>query len=128
MGVSRRLKTASRLARDMEQVLTQYVRSPQVNVLVMTARSVFSEVKVVGQLRTPQNIPYRDGLTVLDAVVAAGGLANFAAGNRAKVVRTTNGKRVEIKIRIKDIMLYGKLQTNIALLPGDLLIVPESRF
>lgn len=121
-------KTTGQLARDMETVLGQYVRSPQVNVIVTTPRNVFNEIKAVGQVRNPHGIAFRSGITVLDVVLAAGGLTDFAAGNRSKVVRTVDGKRTEIKVRVQDILEKGDLRTNLALAPGDIVIIPESRF
>ncbi len=121
-------KTTGQLARDIETVLAQYVRTPQVNVIVTTPLNVYNEIKVVGQLKNPHAIPYRSGITVLDVVLAAGGLNDFAAGNRSKVVRTADGKRNEIKVRLDDILEDGDLRTNVPLVPGDILIVPESRF
>lgn len=120
-------KTPSILARDIEKVLAEYVRSPQVNVIVTLPTSAFSQVKVIGQVLRPQSVPYRDGLTVLDAVLAVGGLAPFAAGNRGKVVRTVNGKTTEIKVKISNLVNNGDMRQNIALQPGDVIVVPESR-
>lgn len=121
-------KSPTVLARDIEKVLGEYVKSPQVNVIVTQPASVFSQVKVMGQVAHPQALAYREGMTVLDAVLAAGGIGQFAAANRAKVVRTTNGKQQEIKVRLKRLLDSGDLSQNIALKPGDVLIVPESRF
>jgi polysaccharide export outer membrane protein len=121
-------KTPAVLARDIEAVLSEYVRSPQVNVIVTQPASVFSQVKVIGQVARPQSVPYRDGLTVLDAVLAVGGLGPFAAGNRAKVVRTENGKPRDIKVRLSALVNDGDLRQNIELQPGDVIVVPESRF
>jgi polysaccharide biosynthesis/export protein len=121
-------KSAGQLARDIEKVLAQYVRTPQVNIIVTTPRSLFSAVKIVGQVKNPQTIPFREGLTVLDAVLTGGGLTDFAAGNRAKIIRQVNGQSSEVKVRIKDMVEHGDLRTNVPLRPGDTLIVPESRF
>ena len=77
-------KTPSKLARDIEAVLAAYIRTPQVNVIVTNAVSTFSQVRVLGQVTTPQAVPYREGMTVLDAILAVGGLAEFAAGNRGQ--------------------------------------------
>jgi polysaccharide biosynthesis/export protein len=121
-------KTPTQLARDIETVLAEYVRSPQVNVIVTQPTSAFSQVKVIGQVVRPQSIAYRDGLTVLDAVLAVGGLGPFAAGNRAKVVRTENGKAQEIKIKLAALVNDGDMRQNIALKPGDVIVIPESRF
>jgi polysaccharide biosynthesis/export protein len=121
-------KTPSVLARDIEAVLGEYVRTPQVNVIVTQPASAFSQVKVIGQVLRPQSIAYRDGLTVLDAVLSVGGLGPFAAGNRAKVVRTENGKPREIKVKLSALVNDGDLKQNILLKPGDVIVVPESMF
>jgi polysaccharide export outer membrane protein len=121
-------KSPSTLARDIEKVLANYVRSPQVNVIVTSPISVFSQVKVIGQVSKPQALPYREGMTVLDAVLATGGLAQFAAGNRARIVRTENGKQVEIKLKLESLVNKGDMSQNKPLKPGDVLLVPESRF
>lgn len=121
-------KTPSTLARDIEGVLSEYIRSPQVNVIVTNAVSTFSQVRVLGQVTTPQAVPYRAGMTVLDVVLAVGGLGEFAAGNRSKIVRVENGKKREIKVRIGDLVDKGDVRQNFALQPGDVLVVPESRF
>lgn len=121
-------KSPSQLARDIEKSLAEYVKSPKVNVVVMVAASVFSQVKVIGQVKTPQALPYRDGMTVLDAVLAVGGLGQFAAGNRAHIVRTENGKQTEIKVKLDALVNSGDMKQNLALKPGDVLVVPETRF
>jgi polysaccharide export outer membrane protein len=121
-------KTPSKLARDIEGVLSEYIRSPQVNVIVTNAVSTFSQVRVLGQVATPQAVPYREGMTVLDAVLAVGGLGEFAAGNRGKIVRVVGGKQQEIKVRIGDLVNKGDVSQNLPLKPGDVLVVPESRF
>jgi len=121
-------KTPSKLARDIEAVLSEYIRSPQVNVIVTNAVSTFSQVRVLGQVTTPQAVPYREGMTVLDAVLAVGGLGEFAAGNRGKIVRVVGGKQQEIKVRIGDLVNKGDVSQNLPLKPGDVLVVPESRF
>jgi polysaccharide biosynthesis/export protein len=121
-------KTPTGLARDIEQALTAYVKSPQVNVIVTVPASAFSEVKVIGQVLHPQALPYRDGITVLDAVLAVGGLGQFAAGNRARVVRSENGKQQEIKIKLDALVNDGDMTQNVLLRPGDVLVVPETRF
>jgi polysaccharide export outer membrane protein len=121
-------KTPSQLARDIEKSLAVYVKTPKVNVVVLTAVSVFSQVKVIGQVKSPQALPYRDGMTVLDAVLAVGGLGQFAAGNRAHLVRTEGGKSVEIKVKLDALVNSGDMKQNLSLQPGDVLVVPETRF
>jgi len=120
-------KTPARLARDIEAVLSEYIRTPQVNVIVTNAVSTFSQVRVLGQVTTPQAVPYREGMTVLDAILAVGGLGEFAAGNRGKIVRVVEGKKQEIKVRISDLVNKGDVSQNLPLNPGDVLVVPESR-
>lgn len=121
-------KAPSGLARDIEQVLAEYLRSPQVNVIVTQAASVFSQVKVMGQVTNPQALSYREGMTVLDAMLQVGGLAPFAAPNRSKLLRTEDGKQVEIRLRLGRLLNDGDLKQNVQLRPGDVLLVPESRF
>lgn len=121
-------KTPSQLARDIEKSLSEYVKSPKVNVVVMGAMSVFSQVRVIGQVVRPQALPYRDGMTVLDAVLAVGGLSQFAAGNRAHLVRNDHGKNSEIKVKLDALVNNGDMRQNLPLRPGDVLVVPESRF
>jgi len=121
-------KTPSQLARDIEGALSKYVKSPKVNVVVVTALSVYSEVKVIGQVKEPQALPYHEGMTVLDALLSCKGMSQFAAGNRARVVRKVNGKDQEIKVKLDALVNSGDLRQNIPLLPGDVLVVPETRF
>jgi polysaccharide export outer membrane protein len=121
-------KTPSTLARDIEKALAEYVKSPQVNVIVTLPASVFSQVKIIGQVVHPQSLAYRDGMTVLDAVLAVGGLGQFAAGNRAHLVRKVDGKEQDIRIKLEALVNNGDMKQNLALHPGDVLVVPESRF
>jgi len=121
-------KTAPQLARDMEGVLGEYVRSPKVNIIVTTAASAFSLVKVVGQVAHPQALPYREGMTVLDAVLEVGGLGQFASGNRSRIVRTVNGRETVIHVKLADLMNSGDTHENIPLKAGDVLVVPQSLF
>lgn len=121
-------KTPSQLARDIETVLAEFVRTPQVNVIVGNAVSTFSQVKVVGQVRQPQALPFREGLRVLDVVLATGGLTDFAAPNRAKIVRTENGRNREIRVKLGNLMNRGDLSQNYELRPGDVFLVPQAVF
>jgi polysaccharide export outer membrane protein len=121
-------KTPSQLARDIEKSLSTYVKTPKVNIVVVTAVSAFSQVRVIGQVKTPKALPYRDGMTVLDAVLEVGGLGQFAAGNRARLVRSENGKSTEIKVKLEALVEHGDMTQNLALKPGDVLVVPETRF
>ena len=111
-----------------EKALATYVKSPQVNVIVTLPASVFSQIKVIGQVLHPQALPYRDGMTVLDAVLAVGGLNQLAAGNRAHLVRNENGKQQEIKVKLNYLVNDGDMKQNLPLRPGDVLVVPVARF
>ena len=121
-------KTPPQLARDMEKVLSEYVRSPKVNIIVTTAASAFSLVKVVGQVQKPSALPYREGMRVLDAILAVGGLTQFASGNRARIVRMENGKETIIHVKVADLVNNGDVKQNAPLKPGDVLVVPQSIF
>jgi polysaccharide export outer membrane protein len=122
-------KTPSQLARDMESVLARYIKAPSVNVIVTEFRGTFErQVRVVGQAANPQSIAYREGMTVLDVLIAVGGLGEFAAGNRAKLVRTVNGEPTEYRIRLDDLLNKGEIEHNVEIEPGDVLIIPESFF
>jgi polysaccharide export outer membrane protein len=121
-------KNPATLARDIEKVLSEYVKSPQVNIIVTLPQSAYSQIRVIGQVAKPQAIPYREGMTVLDAVLTCGGVAQFGAGNRAKLIRMENGKRREIRVRLDALANNGDLRQNLKLMPGDVLVVPESRF
>jgi polysaccharide export outer membrane protein len=121
-------KTPSQLARDIEKSLAEYIKSPKVSVVVTVALSIYSQVKVIGQVKTPESLPFREGMTVLDAVLAVGGLGQFAAGNRAQLIRTENGKQTEIKVKLDSLLNSGDMKQNLPLRPGDVLVVPETRF
>ena len=121
-------KNPSALARDMEKVLAEYVKSPQVNVIVTQPVSVFSQVKIMGQVVRPQALAFRDGMTVLDAILSVGGLSPFAAGNRAKLLRNENGHATSIPLKLQKLLEGGDMTQNIALKPGDVILIPETRF
>ena len=121
-------KTPPQLARDMEKVLSEYVRAPKVNIIVTTAASAFSLVKVVGQVQHPSALPYREGMRVLDAILAVGGLTQFASGNRARIVRIENGRETTIHVKVGDLVNSGDVKQNALLKPGDVLVVPQSIF
>jgi polysaccharide export outer membrane protein len=121
-------KTSSQLAREIEKALAEYIRTPQVNIIVTNPVSTYSHVKVIGEVVTPQSVPYREGLTLLDVVLAVGGLTEFSAGNRAKIVRTEQGQTIEIKVKLESLVRKGKMAENKPVRPGDVLVVPESFF
>jgi len=122
-------KTPTQLARDMEEVLETYIKSPSVNVIVSGfVGTPADQIRVVGQAANPQAIPYRDGMTILDLIIAVGGLGDFAAGNRAILVRKINGESVEFRVRLGDLINKGDIEQNIEIQPGDILIIPEAYF
>ena len=121
-------KTPAQLARDIEKVLSEYVKQPQVNIIVENPVSAYNQVRLVGQVVKPAAVAYHEGMTVLDAVLQVGGLSPYAAGNRAKIVRKVNGKETNIKVRLDDIIKKGELKYNVPLRPGDVIVVPESFF
>ena len=119
-------KTPSQLAGDMESVLGEYLRTPEVSVIV-TGQGAANQVQVVGEVNNPQSLSYRDGLKLLDVVVAVGGLSEFAAGNRANLIRKGEDRQYDCRVRIKD-LLKGDLSQNVDIYPGDVIVVPETRF
>jgi polysaccharide biosynthesis/export protein len=122
-------KTPSQLARDMEQVLAKYVRTPIVTVIVTGFVGTFSEqIRVVGQAANPKALSYREKMTLLDVMIEVGGLAQFAAGNRATLVRRVNRQEQILKVRLEDLMKKGDISANVTMRPGDILIIPEARF
>ncbi len=124
-------KTPTMLAEDIRLQLSQYIAEPLVTVIVNEFAGTFSQqIRVVGATEKPSSLPYRANMTVLDALIAVGGLSEFASGNRAKLVRfdkTTGGQR-EYALRLGDLLKKGDSQANVMLMPGDVIIIPESMF
>lgn len=128
-GVPAEGKTASQLARDLEVALGEFVRNPKVSVMVTGFVGAYSDqVRVVGQAGKPQALSYRANMSLLDVMIAVGGLAEFAAGNRAVIVRQQDGKQLRIPVRLQDLIDDGDIDANVQMQPGDVLIIPESRF
>ncbi|MCM8922282.1 MAG: polysaccharide export protein [Candidatus Thiodiazotropha sp.] len=122
-------KTPTDLARALEGRLSKFVKSPKVTVSVTNFVGRYTEqVRVVGQASQPQSINYREGMTLLDAIIAVGGLTEFAAGNKATIVRKVNGKTTQYRVRLDDLIREGDISANVKMLPGDVLIIPETWF
>jgi polysaccharide export outer membrane protein len=123
-------KPANQLARDIRAKLEGYVRSPEVTVIVSEASSAefLRRVRVTGAVRTPISVPYRDGMTVLDLVLLAGGTNEFASGNGAKLYRKTDGGVKVFPVYLSDILNDGKVESNYPLTPSDIVTVPERNF
>ena len=122
-------KTPTQLARDMEKELSVYVKNPVVTVMVGGFVGPYDEqIRVVGQASNPMALPYRDQMTLLDLMIAVGGLTAFAAGNNAIVVRGIDGDWQQFVLRIDDLINGADISANTYILPGDILIIPESWF
>jgi polysaccharide export outer membrane protein len=121
-------KTPTQLAREVEKALTKYIQDPIVTIIVTGFVGPYSEqVRVVGQATRPQTIPYRQNMSVLDVMIAVGGLTDFAAGNRATILRTREGN-AQYRVRLNDLLQKGDVSANVDMRPGDVLIIPESYF
>ncbi|MDZ7644749.1 MAG: XrtA/PEP-CTERM system exopolysaccharide export protein [Woeseiaceae bacterium] len=123
-------QTPTQLARSIEEVLSEYVRSPTVTVIVQSFVGEFErQVRVVGQAAEPQSLNYREGMTLLDVMIQVGGLSEFASGNRAQG-RARGGRRKSQhpRARCRTLLNDGDIEQNIRMMPGDVLIIPESFF
>ncbi len=124
-------KTPSMLAEDIKLQLGQYINEPIVSVIVNEFSGTFSQqIRIVGATEKPASIPYRANMTLLDAMIAVGGLSEFANGNRARLVRANRGtgRQQEYALRIDDLLKDGDTRANVRLQPGDVIIIPESMF
>lgn len=122
-------KTPSILANDLERSLRQYVKTPEVTVIVSDFSSTFEQqVRVLGEAQQPIALPFQAGMTVLDVMVAVGGLTEFAAGNRAVLIRGQGADRQSYRLRLNDLLRKGNISANVPVLPGDVILIPESAF
>ncbi|MDP2004479.1 MAG: polysaccharide export protein [Rubrivivax sp.] len=121
-------KTPTQLARDIEKTLSTFVRDPVVTVLVSGFVGPYSEqIRVVGEAGKPQFLPYKQKMTLLDLMIAVGGLTDFADGNNAIIQRTSEGNK-QYSVRLKDLLKRGDVSANVEMRPGDILIIPQSLF
>jgi len=121
-------KTSIQVARELEEQLKKYVRDPVVTIIVTNVVGSYSEqVRVVGEAARPQFLPYRQKMTLLDVMIAVGGLTDFAAGNKATIMRSTEGNKL-YSVRLKDLIKGGDISANVEMRPGDVLIIPQSLF
>ncbi len=124
-------KTPKMLADDITLQLSQYIQNPMVSVIVNKFAGTYSQqVRVIGATEKPASLPYRANMTLLDAMIAVGGLSEFASGNRAKLIRfdKERGKQTEFALRLGDLLKKGESKANVMLMPGDVIIIPESAF
>ena len=121
-------KTSSQIARDVENALSKFVRDPIVTVIVTGFVGPYSEqIRVVGEAAKPQFLPYKQKMTLLDVMIAVGGLTDFADGNGASILRASEGDK-QYAVRIKDLIKRGDISANVEMKPGDILIIPQGWF
>ena len=121
-------KNPSQLAREIETALKKYLQDPVVTVVVANFGGGNSEqVRVIGQATRPATLPYRQNMSLLDVMIAVGGLTDFAAGNRAVLIRAAENNK-EYNVRLTDLVKRGDVKANVQVLPGDVIIIPESWF
>ncbi len=121
-------KNPTTLARDIEQALSKFIRDPVVTVIVTQFVGPYSEqIRVVGEAAKPQVLPYKQNMTLLDVMIAVGGMTDFADGNGASILRATDGNK-QYGVRIKDLVKRGDVSANVEMKPGDVLIIPRSWF
>jgi polysaccharide export outer membrane protein len=121
-------KTSVEVAREIEQVLGKFVRDPVVTVIVTGFVGPYSEqIRVVGEAAKPQLLPYKQKMTLLDVMIAVGGLTDFADGNGASILRTSEGDK-RYAVRLRDLIKRGDISNNVEMKPGDILIIPQGWF
>ncbi|MBK6295878.1 MAG: polysaccharide biosynthesis/export family protein [Rhodoferax sp.] len=121
-------KTSTEIARDVEKALSKLVRDPVVTVIVTSFVGPYSEqIRVVGEAAKPQFLPYKQKMTLLDVMIAVGGLTDFADGNAASIVRASEGDK-RYSVRIKDLIKRGDISANVEMKPGDVIIIPQGWF
>lgn len=124
-------KTPAMLAADMKLALSEFIQNPQVSVIVSNFSGTFSQqIRIVGASEKPAALPYRANMTALDAMIAVGGLNQYAAGNRARLIRydRRTGRQVEYSLKLGNLLKNGDSSANVRLEPGDVIIIPESMF
>jgi polysaccharide export outer membrane protein len=121
-------KDATTLARDVEKALSKYIRDPVVTVVVTSFVGPYSEqIRVVGEAAKPQTLPYKQKMTLLDVMIAVGGMTDFADGNKASILRTAENNK-QYSVRLSDLVKRGDVSANVEMRPGDVLIIPQSWF
>ncbi|WP_233153021.1 XrtA/PEP-CTERM system exopolysaccharide export protein [Motiliproteus sp. MSK22-1] len=121
--------TPTEVARKVEEALSVFIKEPIVTVLVSEFQGPYSEqVRVIGEASEPQAVPYREDMSLLDIMIAVGGLTEFADGNQASVIRVVDGQQQQYSVRIEDLIKKGDISANADILPGDIVIIPEAWF
>ncbi len=122
-------KTPVQLARDVEKALEKYVRDPIVTIIVTSFVGPYAQqIRVIGEATRPQTLAYRKNMTVLDVMIAVGGLTDFAAGNSATILRADGADNRQYTVRLRDLVRRGDISANVQMRPGDILIIPQSFF
>ncbi|MDB5793043.1 MAG: Sugar transporter substrate-binding protein [Massilia sp.] len=122
-------KTSTELARDIEKALAKFIQQPVVTVVVTGFVGNYGEqIRVIGQAAKPQALPYRRDMSLMDVLIAVGGVTEFASGNRASIIRTVDGKQQKLNVRLDDLIKDGDISANMPMRPGDILVIPESFF
>lgn len=122
-------RTPTQLAREIEKALAKYIQSPVVTVIVGGFLGPYTEqIRVIGEAAKPQALAYRENMSLLDVMIIVGGITDFAAGNKASIRRIVGGKTEQFGVRLIDLVRRGDLSANVAMRPGDILIIPQSFF
>lgn len=122
-------KTSTELARDIEKALSKFIQQPVVTVIVTGFTGTYGEqIRVIGQAAKPQALAYRVDMSLMDVLIAVGGVTEFAAGNRASIIRNIDGKPQKFNVRLNDLIKDGDISANVPMRPGDVLVIPESFF
>ncbi|WP_394778518.1 XrtA/PEP-CTERM system exopolysaccharide export protein [Undibacterium sp.] len=123
-------KTSTQLARDVEKALEKFIQQPVVTIIVTGFAGPYQEqIRVIGQAAKPQALAYRQGMSLMDVMIAVGGITEFAAGNKANLIRTTSdGKQQKLSVRLNDLIKDGDISANVPVRPGDVLVIPQSFF
>lgn len=122
-------KTPTELARDIEKSLAKFIQQPTVTVIVTNFVGLYDQqIRVIGQAAKPQALQYRQNMSLMDVLIAVGGVTEFASGNKANIIRTTNGQQQKLGVRLNDLIRDGDVSANVRMQPGDVLVIPESFF
>jgi polysaccharide export outer membrane protein len=122
-------KTSTELARDIEKALAKFIQQPVVTVIVTSFVGTYGEqIRVIGQAAKPQALAYRRDMSLMDVLIAVGGVTEFASGNSASIIRNVDGKMQKMPVRLNDLIKQGDISANVNMRPGDVLVIPESFF
>lgn len=122
-------KTSTELARDIEKALAKFIQQPVVTVIVTAFAGPYEEqIRVIGQAAKPQALAYRQGMSLMDVLIAVGGITEFASGNKANIIRMVDGKQLKLNVRLNDLIKDGDISANVPVRPGDVLVIPQSFF